>query len=757
MKSKETKRQLLVKNTLSIFFMLVFLIFLVPSTYAACVRNLEQTLSELNRTLPSQNVVVSNATELATAVSQANSSGNITILLKDGTYQIAQQLYISGDNIAFRSLSGDRNKVIIRGKGMNGNLSHVFNVVSSYFTLADLTIGWVANHPVQIHGESNADYPLIHNVRVVDGGEQLFKVSKSNTNAAVSNNGLVEWSVFEYSAGVGPQWYIGGLVANGAHGWIVRNNEFRGIRSPGTGMPNHAIHFRYGSTNTIIENNVIINCDRGIGFGLSDSNHKGGIIRNNMVYTTRDVGIGLERAINAKVYNNTVYTLNYPNSIEFRFPETVASITNNLTNRQIVKRDGGSGTLTNNVTNAQEGWFVDAVNGDLHLSTSITSVVDQGITLSQVVRDFACEVRGNGTYDIGADEFVEASVPENMLTFGSTGTVIDQSKTSVWHSIVFGTPFVNTPVMLADIQTHLGGEPAGLRMQNLTNGDAKIKIEEDKSANNESNHLAENVGYLAISSGLIKNAAGEVIGEAQSIDAKTMGDTHWESITLLNEYTQPVVRMQMVTFNKEDPGHIRLRNVGSTSFEYQIEEWDYDDQLHDWETLNYVVVEAGEHSLSDNRRLIAGTVDIAADGSGAFTKIMFPASFAGAPVVLSQSQTYNDPAAIVTRQKDIDEKRVKIRLVEEEAADQIHGYETVGYLAIGTKGAGGVTSPDEGPGNGNNGPTDPDPGQELPIPTPVPEPTLPTPVPEPSTIALFAFGLAVLLGSRRKSFTQKEK
>ncbi len=351
-----------------------------------------------------QRIVVSSTAELMNAVEQANATGSRTIVLADGTYTLDRALWISGSNITFRSNSGNRDGVIIRGQGMYGGVTHIFNVAGSDFTAADMTIGWVANHAIQIHRES--DNPVIHNVRFVDTYEQMVKVSFLEGNSASSEHGLVEWCLFEYSAGIGPQYYIGGVDAHQAHNWIIRNNTFRHIRSPGASLAEYAIHFWSESSNTLVENNVITNCDRGIGFGLGDRGHQGGMIRNNMVHTTRDVGIGLENSSGTAVYNNSLFTENYGNSIEYRFGRTQGvSIINNLTNASISSRDGGSATVATNVSNAQAPWFTSASSGDLHLASNEATVIDQGQTLSDVTQDIDCEPRpkGNG-YDIGADE-----------------------------------------------------------------------------------------------------------------------------------------------------------------------------------------------------------------------------------------------------------------------------------------------------------------------------------------------------------------
>lgn len=373
---------------------------------------------------------VSTVAELDAALQEANTNnGNRTILLEDGTYELTTNLLYIGTNMAnltLRSVSGNRDAVIIRGQGMTGSVSHIFNVAASNFTLADMTIGWVANHPIQIHGGTDADNCLIQNVRFVDANEQLLKVS-GYAAVEASDNGIVQCCLFEFTAGVANQWYTGGIDAHNAQNWIVRNNIFKHIRSPDAGLAEHAIHFWNDAAGTIVENNWIINCDRGIGFGLGDGKHTGGVIRNNMVHTSRDVGIGLESASNAKVYHNTVITDNYPRSIEYRFTETMnAHIANNLTSGSISTRDGGTGTIDNNFISNDKSIFVDADNYDFHLTAMQPQITNAGIILPETRIDYDCDNRLDAP-DIGADEYnntmtnscqVERTHPNEVLTAG---------------------------------------------------------------------------------------------------------------------------------------------------------------------------------------------------------------------------------------------------------------------------------------------------------------------------------------------------
>lgn len=349
-------------------------------------------------------IIVHNISELNQAEIKAR-EGNITILVDDGVYELSDQFMVRGNNVTVKSLNGNPDAVIIKGKGVDGSVPHVFSVYADNFTLEDVTIGWVHNHGIQIHAELDADYPVIRNVHIRDTREQMIKVSGSNTVDSFSDGGIVENCTFSYTEGIAPQWYVGGVDAHKAKNWTIRNNRFEDIKSPEDRLTEGAIHFWSDSLGTLIEKNVIIDCDRGILLGLDSSHHYDGIIRNNFIHSTRDTGIYLANSHNTKVYNNTIFIdSDYPNAIEYRFEPTDAYILNNLSNRSITSRNGGTATVTTNITDAVNTWFVDLSSGDLHLKEAISSVIDKGTNIPELTEDIDGDIRESGAIDIGADE-----------------------------------------------------------------------------------------------------------------------------------------------------------------------------------------------------------------------------------------------------------------------------------------------------------------------------------------------------------------
>jgi hypothetical protein len=373
----------------------------------------------------STSVTVGTSAELQSAISRANSSGgNMTILLRDGTYTLTATQYINAPYVTVASVSGNRDSVIIQGDAMSDSavVKSIFRVAADYFTVRNITMRRVGWHIIQVAGEVDADYTVISNCVFRDAYEQLLKVSWESTSPSISgDNGLLENCLFEYTAGIGPQYYIGGIDAHGSKNWIIRGNTFKNIISPSTTVAEHAIHvWDPPSSNTLIEKNLIINCDRGIGLGLGDRGSSGGIIRNNIIYhaagngSYADVGIGIETCPDVQIYNNTIYFENsYSNAIEYRFSATTnLSIRNNLTNKTILARDGASATLSNNVTNAAGSMFVNVSSANLHLASAVRGVADSGVAVSGLVDDFDGESRPSGAgIDIGADEYYASAGP----------------------------------------------------------------------------------------------------------------------------------------------------------------------------------------------------------------------------------------------------------------------------------------------------------------------------------------------------------
>lgn len=359
-------------------------------------------------------ITVSTSSELNGAVAEARSGGgHYLILLEDGEYQQSMTYVMDQPHITLRGKSGDRSKVVVKGP----DSGHMFLVRESHITLENMTIGtapgrstgFVEYHIVQVQGEKDADNFTLRNCRLIDATEQMLKVSKDANSSISSDSGLVENCLFEFTTGKSLWWYTGGIDAHRSHNWIVRNNTFKNIHNPTPFDGNYdltegAIHFWADSRGTLVENNTIINCDRGIMFGLTTSGHFDGIIRNNFIVTNTDVGIYIAHAQNTQVYNNTVYlNSGYRNAIEYRFSDCINNdIRNNLCNGLVRSRDGGEASLGANITTAEKSWFRDIESGDLHLTSRISSVVDKGESVG-VTTDIDGEKRDSSP-DIGADE-----------------------------------------------------------------------------------------------------------------------------------------------------------------------------------------------------------------------------------------------------------------------------------------------------------------------------------------------------------------
>lgn len=369
----------------------------------------------------------------------AGAAEGTTILLEDGMYRSAQsgesarRIQFTTPNVTLRSLSNDPNTVIIDGEYLT---NEILTIHASNVTIAHLTVMHAVDHPVHITPPGNGGNitgAVLYGLRIIDGGEQFVKIN-SNGAGAYADQGRVECSSFLMSDGGREHvernpggCYTGGIDGHGALGWAVRHNYFEDIYCAGEGLAEHAVHFWTGSRDTLVENNVIIGCARGVGFGLGESGdmraypdigpeagylgHIDGIIRNNVIFADHpyfDTGIELQQAKGVKVYHNTVVSTDaatgFFSSIDYRFANTDADIRNNLV-RRITARDNAMGRVESNLENTPDSYFVDVPMHDFHLSASADNAIDVGVVLPEAGLDLDGEPHTAGAApDLGADE-----------------------------------------------------------------------------------------------------------------------------------------------------------------------------------------------------------------------------------------------------------------------------------------------------------------------------------------------------------------
>jgi hypothetical protein len=362
-----------------------------------------------------------------------------TLLLANGLYNLTSTLYINGrNNVTIRGAAGSTNVVLV-GKGMdNSNYGNVpFGVWSNgtNTTIAHLTIRDTWDNEIIFN--PGAQSPHVYSVHLINAGSQFIKSNPTDVNAGLGvNNGIVEYCWFEYTgsppndhgSGVG---YFNGISAHAAHDWVVRGNVFKNLHNPDSAayLWNPAVLFWRHSVNTVTEQNVFLDVDRAVAYGLDNStpyfDHAGGVIRNNFVVLVP----GLMSAARKAGSDGSLIAWNSPGTqidhnsvllngnefyaIEFRFSSTAnGTARNNLADAGIHLRDNAAATTRSNLVTAVPEMFANPAVADLYLLSSATNAIDRGLSLSSVTNDIDGDRRPRGSSsDIGADEFTTTMPP----------------------------------------------------------------------------------------------------------------------------------------------------------------------------------------------------------------------------------------------------------------------------------------------------------------------------------------------------------
>lgn len=377
-------------------------------------------------------VIVSNINELHNAI--ANLTSGTTLRLMPGQYELSTTLYIREPNVVITGDAQNCAAVELIGRGMeNANFGAVGSGVwidANNVVVANLTIRDVYYHAVELNG--GPDDIQIYNVRMIDAGEQFVKSSSAGGFGQGSDRGRVEYSIMEYLSSPpltdhgGGTGYTNGVDVHGGADWQINNNLFKNFHTPDHAdhLWNPAILMWNGARNTVSANNLFINVDRAIAYGLvnRENDHRGGVIKNNMVYMSpglysqsrknnSDAPIIAWSSPGTRILHNTIRTRNNTlKSIELRFASAGVEVVNNLVDAPIVYREGRAFLRQGNA-DIESGAFVNESIGDLHLAKASANHYRSGTRLPDVSTDFDGDARGPTLVYVGADSYQEITNP----------------------------------------------------------------------------------------------------------------------------------------------------------------------------------------------------------------------------------------------------------------------------------------------------------------------------------------------------------
>lgn len=168
------------------------------------------------------------------------------------------------------------------------------------------------------------------------------------------------------------------------------------------------------------------------------------------------------------------------------------------------------------------------------------------------------------------------------------------------------------------------------------------------------------------------------IGEVGTVSTNSPVENAPIRVDFTEPLTDPVIALTSTNFG----GHafvLRVVEVDSNGFSFIIEEWEYLDGPHPvTETINWLAVEEGVHTLPDGRVIEAGF----ATTSGNSTNVGLSGGFESTPVVLTSVMSNNDTTTVDSDPLNISTTGFTLNLQEEQALANDHGSETIGFIAI---------------------------------------------------------------------------
>lgn len=245
---------------------------------------------------------------------------------------------------------------------------------------------------------------------------------------------------------------------------------------------------------------------------------------------------------------------------------------------------------------------------------------------------------------------------------GKTEDIVKQDV----HTISFFQIFKSAPALMLDMQTTDGGNTANIRWQDKNESAVSVCIDEEQSADSETNHTTEVVGYMAFVLS-DKDSDRDTIIDSDEINiygtdpenADSDGDGLLDGVELAywgNNWNG----------DHDSDGYINLLDPDSDNDSF----------------LDGVEVANGYNPLDSNSRSLVPTMEI---GEVVMDQNWVSVDFRkyySLPVVVARSLSRNDNEPAVIRIRNVTRRGFEICLKEWDYLDGIHSPEKIGYLVM---------------------------------------------------------------------------
>ena len=365
--------------------------------------------------------------------------------------------------------------------------------------------------------------------------------------------------------------------------------------------------------------------------------------------------------------SNTTYTFGSTTDVYRVNGQTPFSTSHRV--KQTIWDSAGNDTLDFSGLNLQsQGYLFDLNEGGWLIANNQRVTRNSGETFYQYGSSLAYDVTIENVVNSRSNDRIIANVAANTFSGYTPGT-------TVGNDVLENTNGLDT----LDLSAYRESDVT----QNQNGNDLVINLGADGSVRVKNYYATPANNRIDIS--LTTTTPVTNSSAIAEIGTVTDADHNQRTINLQNDYVNPVVFAQPLSYNGADPSIIRITNVNEVNdtFSFYVQEAEYKDGRHITESFSYMVVEAGTWQLDDGTVIEVGTVNTNKIAASDWEDVSFNGNFAQTPAILSQVQSNNDSEFVRTRQKNASANGFSLAMEEEEALKNSgHQQETLGWLAI---------------------------------------------------------------------------